>query len=535
MRRLLANKRFNLTTALALIIITSLTFQSSFRTDVSPAPAPARIPKQHNGCQIWPTAPQRSITYRSCQGEVGSPHLGDVGVLGYPGRCLTAALRFDHYSSSAPGRNWSEVRWGRVQERCATGGAEGLPFRLEDSLQSAWRRPPGPQDMTTDMFANKTGKIAIVLRTWDNYEYTAVRLTWLRTLIAEASLQRSGGYRVFLLVNVKDPEVRLEEDDEAYEAAMVEFVPEEFRDMALLFNERTLKSWFPLVEEHGAQDQMYQALQIFSHQFPEYDYVWQLEMDLRVTGHVHDMLESAASFSRTQGRRNLWERNGRFFNPALLNGSYEAFAASVDAEMGDSGVWGPVGAAGFEPRGPAPPPAAAFPDWGVGEEADLIGFMPMIDPVGTNWVYEPNIYNFATGASTPRRMAVVSMTRTSRRLLGLVSEAQRQAGMWLVSEATPETFALLHGLKAVVVPHPVTFANTMTPAALDAEIHRGPSYSKAGGADASILYTMQGYLPGPWWHASYWFTGGVAGDIWKDYLAGKRLLPPMLLHPVKDA
>lgn len=90
-----------------------------------------------------------------------------------------------------------------------------------------------------------------MLRTWDNYEYTEKRLAWLRALIAEASLQRAGAYQVFLLVNVKNPEIRLEEDVAAYEQALREFVPEEFRDMAILFNERTLEAWYPLVQEHG--------------------------------------------------------------------------------------------------------------------------------------------------------------------------------------------------------------------------------------------------------------------------------------------
>lgn len=103
--------------------------------------------------------------------------------------------------------------------------------------------------MTAALEGNK-GSVAIVLRAWDNYEYTERSLSWLRTLIAEVSLQHRGRYQVFFLVNVKDPDIRLEEDDVAYEQAMLESVPEEFRDMAILFNERTLKAWYPLVKEH---------------------------------------------------------------------------------------------------------------------------------------------------------------------------------------------------------------------------------------------------------------------------------------------
>lgn len=105
---------------------------------------------------------------------------------------------------------------------------------------------------TKELLANTgcTGRIAIVLRAWDDYEYTERRLAWLRALISEVSLQRAGRYQVFFLVNVKNSDVHLE-DDAAYEQAMLEFVPEEFHDMAIPFNERTLKAWYPLVQEHG--------------------------------------------------------------------------------------------------------------------------------------------------------------------------------------------------------------------------------------------------------------------------------------------
>lgn len=95
---------------------------------------------------------------------------------------------------------------------------------------------------------------------------------------------------------------------------------------------------------------MYQALQIFSQKFQQYDYIWQLEMDLRFTANVHDTLQSATAFARAQRQRNLWERNGRFYIPHLYN-TYENFSAVVDAEFGDTGIWGPVQTPDFIPKG----------------------------------------------------------------------------------------------------------------------------------------------------------------------------------------
>ncbi|KAI0842994.1 hypothetical protein F5Y06DRAFT_78513 [Hypoxylon sp. FL0890] len=529
MRYLPVARRFIPGAAVALFIITFLTTRSSF--SLRGPLVWTSTSETASACQIWPgweASDSGRLSYDACHKATTSPLIGDVGVLGDPNRCLLASSRLDQYYSS-PDRNWSEVRWGQAQRQCAAREYKLSP--LESSVDQIWRLPEASQKAEPPLEGNK-GRVAVVLRTWDNYEYTEKRLAWLRALIAEVSLQRAGNYQVFFLVNVKDPDIHLEEDDAAYEQALIKFVPEEFRDMAVLFNERTLKAWYPLVEEHGAQDQMYQALQIFSYKFKQYDFIWQLEMDLRFTSHVHETLESAATFSRAQSRRNLWERNGRFYIPDLHNNSYEKFSAAVEAEIGDRGIWGPVSTSEFTSQGRQPPSRTKW-NWGVGEDADLISFMPMIDPVGTNWVYEDVIKGFADGIHTPRRVAIVSITRSSRRLLQLVHEAQQDRGQWLVSEATLETFALLHGLKAVTVPHPIFFDKEMTAEALDAEINKGPPQSKAGGMTPSMLYSKDGWVPGPWWGASYWFTGSGAENAWKAYIEGRRL-PPMLLHPVKE-
>jgi len=103
--------------------------------------------------------------------------------------------------------------------------------------------------------------------------------------------------------------------------------------MAILYNSQTLRKWYPKVENHSPHDQMYQALQIFSHQFPQFSHFWQLEMDLRFTGHVYTTLSSAAVFARKQKRKNLWERNGRFYIPGAHNDSFESFASTVSQKQ----------------------------------------------------------------------------------------------------------------------------------------------------------------------------------------------------------
>ncbi|KAI1295782.1 hypothetical protein F5Y03DRAFT_300566 [Xylaria venustula] len=521
------------TAIISLLVVISLTYQHSFgfedRTDNDLLPAPRPTPETAI-CQAWSDNhfwTHEEPPFEECDNGIHLPHVGDTNVLGGARKCFRASTRLEQYRSSN-GRDWSDINWGRLQSQCISTSNELLSH--EEEMQRIWRQPPS-QEGERNSTARSEPDTAIVLRTWDDYQYTENRLAWLRALIAEASLQRTHRYRVFLLVNIKDPDVHLEENADDYERLLQKCVPKEFRHMAFLFNERTLKAWYPLIGEYGAQNQMYQALQVFSGKFPEYEFLWQLEMDLRFTSHVHDTLEASTTFARNQSRHNLWERNGRFYNPAVYNHSYENFASAVDDQIFEDGIWGPVPTSDFAPYGTQIPIRSR--DWGIGEEADLITFMPMIDPIGTKWVYENVIHGFADEATTPRRLAIVSITRSSRRLLRLVSDAQRQRGQWLASEATLQTFSLLHGLKAVTVPHPIMFNSDIAAGELDRHINRGPPSNKAGGDRPSMLYTTEGWIDGPWRQASYWFAGEGPQAFWDMYVGGASL-PPMLLHPVKE-
>ncbi|KAH0278020.1 hypothetical protein KCU91_g2797, partial [Aureobasidium melanogenum] len=448
---------------------------------------------------------------------------------------------FDHSS----GQNqldhppWNTVRWGKLQSTCAN-----AIFGFEDANPTISQRKlvrfSDDESHLSTLETRLTGRTAVVLRTWDAYQYSDNQLAWMRAMITELSLDTSGRFQLFILVNVKDNSLDLS-NDQTYAQVLERSVPEEFRDLALLYNEAILREWYPKVGEYGAQDQMYQALQIFSHTFPEFDFVWQLEMDARFTGNVAKMLMNAGDWAKRQPRKNLWERNGRWFIPALWK-DYASFSAHVDEEFEDKGIWGPHPYAEFylDPQGPKPP-TERNDIWGVGEEAELITLSPLIDPVSTKWTYESTVHGFEPALYLPRRMAMVSMTRTSRRLLRLISHEQRQTGSWVVSESTPETWSLLHGLKAVYVPHLVAFnmdTYSETPREqgpeLDRMIHKGPAWNSAGGEHAGLLWCPDVGLPEhKWLKASYFYWAGDAPRVWWAYTNGTCTYP-LVLHPVKS-
>lgn len=156
------------------------------------------------------------------------------------------------------------------------------------------------------------------------------------------------------------------------------------------------------------------------------------------------------------------------------------FATKVDRDMvkRDS-VWGPQPAEGIDLEGHSPVPPVASPDddegaWGVGEEADLITWLPHFDPAGVkNWPWGRKIYHFQQQKHTPRRATIVAMSRLSKRLLRVMHKDQAHKGFGLASEMTPVSWALYYGLKAVQVPQPVYHERAWDAAELDRRTNPG--------------------------------------------------------------
>lgn len=146
---------------------------------------------------------------------------------------------------------WDSVNWGQLQDECLL----TQPNRAYDTefLQSG--APPrfrlARDTDVLDLSSLKTGRQAVILRTWETFKYSDEDLWNIRSLITEASLASQGAYTVFLLVDVKREDgARVHEDDAYYRQVLEECVPKEFWDIAVLFHESLQVSWYPKVEEH---------------------------------------------------------------------------------------------------------------------------------------------------------------------------------------------------------------------------------------------------------------------------------------------
>ncbi|CAI7645299.1 unnamed protein product [Penicillium glandicola] len=513
--------------------------------------------------------------YKGQQAGFPAPRFGSYEALGLDGNvCTDRYSRFGAYGYDDDGEDevpgftrppavpWCEVDWNRLQNLCLERNADRyesidavnfsnsspLAFNLPRAPYKSWESPVGASDVK-----QLQPRSAVLIRVWNGLNWQPHHREYLRALIMELSLHSGGEYQIYLLCHVKENEMPIFSDINTINR-LRNSIPQEFRNMALFFNDKLLEAWYPKIEEHSPQLQHHQPLQIFSQLYPHFDYYWQLEMDGRHTGHIYHFLEQAVSFARQQPRKYLWERNAYFYTPGA-HGNWSQFTQMVHDSLSDksnSTIWGPVSGTGIRPLGPEPPVPHPEQDnytWGVGEEADFITFLPTFNPRNTQWTFPDKIWNFRYSEDTPRRAAVITMGRYSKRLLDLIHQAQATKGLGLASEMTGASWALFHGLKAVHVPHPIYADGQWTSRELARIYNPGPAENVNGGADS--IWNFDHLFDHIMYRLSYMFTTHSAEDLYRRWLGfrtaeheggktisedryGRHCFPSMFLHTIKN-
>jgi hypothetical protein len=436
-----------------------------------------------------------------------------------------------------------------------------------------------------------TPRTAVIIRTWTGYEYDPEDIFYLRALVNELSIQSGSEYVIHFLIHVKDDNMQIWSDEDTYQRVLDESLPEEFRGMGTLWSERQMGLIYGGVHEsmyrdlpvHGAYRSTYMPVQYFAHQHSEYDFFWHWEMDIRYTGHFYHLFNQVSSWAKEQPRKGLWERNGRFYVPQE-HGSWEDFRHMVRVQIehgtsakqnvyaklaSDAGVKDPMDKAARQSEKPIwgadpptgegdsiesehdPIPPTSYDkdnyEWGVGEEADFITFNPLFDPSGTNWILATDVTGYnTTERFPPRRTAIITASRLSRRLLETMHRETALKRHTMFSEMWPGSCALHHGYKAVYAPHPV-YIDRAWPTSYLAAIFNNGRNGAAGGARTSVFSDeRQHNFLGTTWY----YHAGFSPNIWKRWLGyrvdndggeeeelageGRMCLPPMLLHPVKQ-
>jgi hypothetical protein len=346
-------------------------------------------------------------------------------------------------------------------------------------------------------------------------------------------------------------------------------VPKEFWNITTLWSVKQMEMYYPASFDenfagmvsssaHGVYRSAHFALQWFAQQHPEYDFFWNWEMDLRYSGHYYELNSRIGEWAKMQPRKGLWERNSRFWLPQH-HGPFDKFTQFVEEETfskdvpnnnyernGPIPIWGPV--QDFESSGLLPPPNDTTPpstyerdnyEWGVGEEADLIVFNPIFDPSRTNWVFRREVTGYNTSLPIPpRRAAIITAARFSKRLLDVMHEEVWHMGHTMFPEMFAPTMCLHHGLKAVYAPHPVYFDHDWNLAHMNQALnypHRELE-SPFGWGEHNLL------------GSTFYYNSGFAATLWRRWLGqwedkeeqekwegvtGRMCLPGILFHPVK--
>ena len=496
------------------------------------------------------------------------------------------------------------VKWGQAQKRCLE--ANSARFNLTLTPPKGRKADStAKKTLNTTTAINSPHKLmprtAVVIRSWDDFNYREEDILQLRAMISELSLGSGGEYEVHLLVQVRDEGKHpIWADETTYNDHLAESVPEEFRDITTLWSETQMLMLYqgvfdvyargPDLPIHGSYRGLQMAMQYFAHQHQEYDFFWHWEIDIRYTGHYYNLFNQISSWSRKQPRKGLWERSSRFYVPSV-HGSWEDFKqmVRVQTEMGtespdkmwsglgskkekkpkvDKPIWGPERPKDpedwFETSNDPKPPTGYERDkytWGVGEDADLITFNPLFDPEGTTWFLKDDItgYNKTEGLP-PRRAAIVTSSRMSRRLLNTMHRETAFKKHHAFSEMWAPTAALHHGYKAVYVPHPM-FVDREWPTAYLSSVMNAGRNGATGASRTSVFGEREHNLMGMTWY----YNAGFAPNLWKRWLGfkvnneggeefelvvdegrdgkgvngmrggeGRMCLPPMLIHPVKN-
>jgi hypothetical protein len=431
-------------------------------------------------------------------------------------------------------------------------------------------------------------RTVVLIRTWHDYHYDDEDLLFLRALIAELSIQSGGEYVVHFLIHVKDNDKQIWASESVYQEVLAASLPPEFAGMGTLWSERQMSLIYGGLHEsnyrdlpvYGAYRSTFMPVTYFAHQHPEFDFFWHWEMDVRYTGHYYHLFKQVGQWADKQPRKGLWERSARFYVPAI-HGTWEEFTHMVrvqtehgtnsaankwsshlppnpnmpepETQKPEKPIWGPEPPLDYPDItiDPAVKPPTTFAEdkytWGVGEPADLIVFNPLFDPQNTNWILAGDVtgYNVTRGLP-PRRTAINTASRLSRRLLMTMHNETTYHRHTMFSEMFPASVALHFGLKAVYAPHPV-FIDRRWPVQYLAAIFNNGRNGASGGSRLSVFSDeRQHNFLGTTWY----YHAGFAPNLWKRWLGykvdndggeeeekageGRMCLPAVLLHPVKQ-
>ncbi|RDA87130.1 hypothetical protein CP532_4251 [Ophiocordyceps camponoti-leonardi (nom. inval.)] len=473
--------------------------------------------------------------------------------------------------------NYNRVDWGEAQDRCYAANRH----RFLDDPDKAEEE----QGTTTADGQKKKSRMAVVVRCYQGFKWTELAVLNFRAMVTELSLRSGGEYTVHLLLHLHNTDEPIWADDMTVQRLLDTMVPAEFHGLVTLWSEPQMRLFYPghfgetLENEsgadvHGVYRSAHMPLQVFAMQHPEYEQIWNWEMDMRCLGNYYELFDRIGRWADAQPRTLLWERSARYYIPGH-HGGWDNFTDEVQRQVELSGqrpVFGPVKFRGRkalrrEERGEASLPEGctstptAKRKCGIGEPADIITLNPIFDTHQSGWIFSNDVtgYDRPSASHPPRRCSIVTASRLSRRLLAAMHEETWRHHHSMFSEMFPPTVALHHGLKAVYAPHPTYLDRAWQPlgSAADEAFNSGEHHSASGKNSPYDLANEHNHKGTTWYYHSEF-----AGLLWRRWLgypqmdgrgnrggsgrrrggvleesgpesSGRMCMPSVLLHPIK--
>ncbi|KAK0720791.1 hypothetical protein B0H67DRAFT_600181 [Lasiosphaeris hirsuta] len=425
--------------------------------------------------------------------------------------------------------NYNSMDWGDAQKRCYDsnekrfdeGEDNGPPTRISGDLE-------------------KIPRTAIVVRTYVGFQWTPHVILNFRAMISELSLRSGAEYAMHFLLHVRDDDAPIWADGSIAQRVLDENVPPEFHTICTLWSKAQMRLLYPgnfgssfsdpsNADIHGVYRSAHLPLQHFAMTHSQYAHFWNWEMDMRWLGNYYELFDRLGIWARRQSRVEMWERSERYYIPHH-HGSWADFTALVHNETLTSSRRPVLGPALFPGRKPlrveqfgqhalpasctASADGTVPSDCGVGEDADLITLNPLFNTDESGWIFAEDVTGYDTSLPVPpRRCAIVTASRLSRRLLVAMHEETWAMRHAMFSEMFPASMALHHGMKAVYAPHPVYLDREWEIEMVDRAFNGGRDHSASGHGSPFDLENEHNHKGTSWYYHSEF-----AGLLWRRWL-----------------
>ena len=165
---------------------------------------------------------------------------------------------------------WDKVNWGHLQGDCLLRNQyryEPLEF-VNRTIKFWMPRDEDIQDVDNTIVLPDDGlqksksyrlwkssrkykqRTAIVLRTGETKEWTIDAMQYIRSMIMELSLHSGAEYEVIIMAEINDDSAHIFDSDASYQQTLQKAVPDEFKNLTLLFNRQLLEKWYPKTGQH---------------------------------------------------------------------------------------------------------------------------------------------------------------------------------------------------------------------------------------------------------------------------------------------